>query len=99
MLPDDHPRRGLVTQRLAETCLPLGHHAKSQELLAEMIEAARAGGDRPSELLARLELARVRLRIGPDPIPLEAFRREADEALAYFIEAGGRKSTRLNSSD
>src|SRR5439155_20603555 len=27
-----------------------------------------------------------RLRIGPDPIPLEAFRREADEALAYFME-------------
>jgi len=88
MLPDDHPRRGLVTQRLAETCLPLGRHAKSQELLAEMIEAAHAAGDRSSELLARLELARVRLRIGPDPVPLDAFRREAHEALAYFTDLG-----------
>ena len=88
MLPEDHPRRGLVTQRLAETCLPLGRHAKSQALLAEMIVAARAAGDRSSELLARLELARVRLRIGPDPAPLEAFRREAEAALAYFTEAG-----------
>jgi DNA-binding SARP family transcriptional activator/tetratricopeptide (TPR) repeat protein len=88
MLPEDHPRRGLVTQRLAETCLPLGHHAKSQVLLAEIIEAARASGDRSSELLARLELARVRLRIGPDPAPLEEFRREAEEALAHFTESG-----------
>src|SRR5438093_5374703 len=87
MLPEDHPTRGLVTQRLAETCLPLGRHAKSQSLLAEMIVAARAAGDRSSEFLARLELARVRLRIGPDPVPLEEFRREAAEALDYFTRS------------
>jgi DNA-binding SARP family transcriptional activator/tetratricopeptide (TPR) repeat protein len=88
MLPADHPRRRLVTQRLAETCLPLGRHAKSQELLADMIETARAAGDHSSELLARLELARVRLRIGPDPVPIDSFRREAAEALAHFTEVG-----------
>ncbi|MFL5797251.1 MAG: BTAD domain-containing putative transcriptional regulator [Actinomycetota bacterium] len=86
MLPVEHPRRGLVTQRLAETGLPLGRHARSRELLDEMVEAARAAGDRSAEMLARLELARVELRIGPDPIPLATFRHEADEAIAHFAE-------------
>jgi DNA-binding SARP family transcriptional activator/tetratricopeptide (TPR) repeat protein len=88
MLPGDHPRRNLVTQRLAETGLPLGRHERSRELLGEMIETARAAGDRSAEMLARLERARVELRIGPDPIPLEAFRREAGEALAHFAHTG-----------
>ena len=88
MLPADHPRRPVVTQRLAETCLPLGHHPQSQELLGEMIEAARAAGDRSSEVFARLERARVQLLIGPDPEPLETFRREAEEAFAYFTATG-----------
>src|SRR5439155_22011807 len=88
MLPDDHPRRAPVTQRLAETCLPLGHHARSQELLGEMIETARTAGDRSSELYARLERARVQLLIGPDPLPLEAIGREAEEAFAHFTETG-----------
>ncbi len=74
----------VVTQRLAEACLPLGHHTRSQELLGEMIETARATGDRPSELYARLERARVQLLTGPDPTPLEAIRREADVAFAHF---------------
>ncbi|MGH2704236.1 MAG: BTAD domain-containing putative transcriptional regulator [Actinomycetota bacterium] len=88
MLPPDHPRRTVVTQRLAEACLPLGHHARSQELLGELIEAARASGDRSSELFARLERARVQLLIGPDPAPLEAFLREAEQALAHFTQTG-----------
>ncbi len=88
MLPTDHPRRAVVTQRLSEACLPLGHHARSHELLDEMIVAARAEGDRSSELYARLERARVQLLIGPDPVPLEAIRREAEEAFAHFIATG-----------
>src|SRR5439155_3589149 len=54
----------------------------------EMIEAARAEGDRSSELFARLELARVQLQTGPDPLPLDAFRDEAEEASAHFTETG-----------
>ena len=88
MLPSDHPRRPVVTQRLAEACLPLGHHARSQELLREMIEAARAAGDRSSELYARLERARVQLLVGPDPLPVETIGREADAAFAHFTETG-----------
>jgi DNA-binding SARP family transcriptional activator/tetratricopeptide (TPR) repeat protein len=86
LLPTDHPRRAIVTQRLAETGLPLGHHRQSQQLLGEMIEDARTKGDRSSELYARLERARVQLLVGPDPVPLEALRREADEAWAFFTE-------------
>ena len=88
MFPADHPRRSVVTQRLAEACLPLGHHARSQELLGEIIEVARTAGNRSSELYARLERARVQLLIGPDPLPLEAIGREAEEAFAHFTETG-----------
>jgi tetratricopeptide (TPR) repeat protein len=88
MLPADHLRRPAVTQRLAEAGLPLGHHARSEELLREIIEAARAAGDRSSELYARLERARVQLLIGPDPLPLEEIGREAEEAFAHFTQTG-----------
>jgi hypothetical protein len=41
-----------------------------------------------SERLARLERARIQFVIGPDPVPLAAIRREADEAAAFFADAG-----------
>ena len=88
MLPLDHPRRPEVTQHLAEICLPLGYHDRSQELLGEIIEAARAAGDRSAELLARLERGRVQILVGPDPVPMDAFRQEAEEAFVYFTQTG-----------
>jgi DNA-binding SARP family transcriptional activator/tetratricopeptide (TPR) repeat protein len=88
MLPPDHPRRPGLTQRLAEVRLVLGRFSQAQELLGELMQAAAAAGDRSSELAARLEHARVRFIIGPDPVPLAAIRRQAEEAARRYAEAG-----------
>jgi DNA-binding SARP family transcriptional activator/tetratricopeptide (TPR) repeat protein len=88
LLPEEHPRRLVVTQRLAEVDLVLGRHREAQALLDEVIALTRAAGDLASERLARLERARSQFTIGPDPVSLAAIRREADEAAAFFAEAG-----------
>jgi tetratricopeptide (TPR) repeat protein len=88
LLPTDHPRRPTVTQRLAEAYLVLGRHTQAQELLLELIEAAHAGGNLSSEMSARLERARIQYIIGPDPIPLGAIWREAEEAAEFYADAG-----------
>jgi tetratricopeptide (TPR) repeat protein len=88
LLPSDHPRQPVVTQRLAEAYLVLGRHTQAQELLLELMEAARAGGDRSSEMSARLERARIQFIIGPDPVPLVAIRQEAEQAAEFYADAG-----------
>jgi hypothetical protein len=57
-------------------------------MLGELMQAAAAVGDWSSELAARLEHARVRFIIGPDPTPLAAIRRQAEEAARLYAEAG-----------
>ena len=88
LLPTDHPRRPAVTQRLAEAYLVLGRHTQAQELLLELMETAHAEGDLSRETSARLERARIQFIIGPDPIPLVAIRREAEQAAEFYADAG-----------
>jgi tetratricopeptide (TPR) repeat protein len=88
LLPLDHPRRPVLTQRLAEVRLVLGRFSQAQELLGELMQVAAAAGDRSSELAAGLEHARVRFIIGPDPVSLAAIRRQAEEAARLYAEAG-----------
>jgi len=88
LLAPEHERRPVVTQQLAEISLPLGRHARGQELLRSLAERARAKSDTSSERSARLEHARIQLVIGPDPIPLAEIRQEADEAASVFAGAG-----------
>jgi tetratricopeptide (TPR) repeat protein len=88
LLPDDHPRRSVLAQRLAEVNLILGRFPAAQQMLRERAAAAAAMGDRPSERAALLEHARIQLIIGPDPVPLAAIRREAGEAAAFYTGTG-----------
>lgn len=84
LLPEEHPARMTLTQRLAEAELVVGHFAQAQDLLRELADAARARGDTTAEWSARLELARVQCIIGPDPVTLDALRHEAGQAAAHY---------------
>jgi tetratricopeptide (TPR) repeat protein len=86
LLPSGHPLRLTVTQRLAEFLLSLGRFNEAQDMLIEL--AAAANGDRSAELSARLEHARIQHVIGPDPVPLDTIRRQADVAEEYFAQVG-----------
>jgi tetratricopeptide (TPR) repeat protein len=88
MLPSGHPRRPQVTQSLAETDLVLGRHAQAQQMLVELRDTARARGDESSEWSARLEHARIQCILGPDPIPLDAIRQEAEQAAEFYATTG-----------
>jgi DNA-binding SARP family transcriptional activator/tetratricopeptide (TPR) repeat protein len=88
LLPSGHGRRPLLTQRLAEVQLVLGRFSEAQEMLRDLMETAAAVGDRSSERSARLENARIQFIVGPDPVPLAAIRREAEEAAKFYAEAG-----------
>jgi DNA-binding SARP family transcriptional activator/class 3 adenylate cyclase len=88
LLPSDHAKRPVVTQRLAEAYLVLGRFTQGQELLLELAEAARAGGDQSYERSARLERTRIQFIIGPDPVPLASIRREAEKTAGFYADAG-----------
>jgi DNA-binding SARP family transcriptional activator/tetratricopeptide (TPR) repeat protein len=88
LLPVDDPRRLAMTQALAEIHLVLGRFPEAQEMLREVTESAASAGDRSSEWSARLEHARIQFITGPDPVPLAAIQREAEQAAAFYDEAG-----------
>lgn len=88
LLPPSDALWSPVTQQLAEVCLVLGRFADAQRLLDERREAARAAGDRATELAARLERTRIQFIIGPDPVPLDEVLRVAEEARAEFAASG-----------
>jgi DNA-binding SARP family transcriptional activator/tetratricopeptide (TPR) repeat protein len=88
LLPPENPRRARVSRVLAEAYQVLGRHSPADELLAELMDDARAVGDRSSERAIRLERARIQIFTGPDPIPLESLGQEAGEAARFFAEAG-----------
>ncbi|MEI8410067.1 MULTISPECIES: BTAD domain-containing putative transcriptional regulator [unclassified Kribbella] len=85
LFPADHPRHLVVSQRLAETDLVLGRFDQALHLLDDLIEQADDISDRRS---AQLEHARIQFIIGPDPVPLDVIRAEADDAAAYYADAG-----------
>ena len=88
LLPPENSRRVQVTRVLAEAYQVLGRHSPSDELLAELMNAERAVGDRSSEQSIRLERARIQIFTGPDPIPLDSLAREASDAARFFADRG-----------
>jgi tetratricopeptide (TPR) repeat protein len=88
LLPPGNPRRTRVTRGLARAYQVLGRHSPADDLLAELMDAARAVGDRSSERSIRIERARIQIFRGPDPIPLDSLEREANEAAQFFAKDG-----------
>jgi DNA-binding SARP family transcriptional activator/class 3 adenylate cyclase len=88
LLPSSHPQRPRVMRHLAEAYQVLGRHGEADAELAELVEGARAEGDRSLEQDIRLERARVQVFTGPDPVTLEAIRHEAEQSLQMFEGAG-----------
>ena len=86
MLPDGHPLVPSITQRLAEVSLPLGDHARAQELLLQL--SIMPGLDPVDSWLARLEHARSLSITGPHGMTAEDLVAIAREAMAFFAEAG-----------
>jgi DNA-binding SARP family transcriptional activator len=86
MLPAGHPLVPTATQRLAEVSMPLGDHARSQELLLQL--SNMPGVDPVDRWLARLEHARSMCITGPHGMTTEDLVAIAREAAAFFAEAG-----------
>jgi DNA-binding SARP family transcriptional activator len=88
LLPPEDSRRAHVTRVLAEAYQVLGRHSLADELLAELLDAARTIGDRSSERSLRQERARIQIFTGADPIPLDSLEREASDAARLSAETG-----------
>ncbi|MDX1659256.1 MAG: hypothetical protein R3343_10590, partial [Nitriliruptorales bacterium] len=82
LLPTDHDLRTEATQKLAETSLPIGHHATAQELLAELAE--RPDVTEAERWSARLERTRSLCLTDPGPGGLDAAEETTAQALAFF---------------
>ena len=82
LLPEDHRIRTRSTQVLAETSLPLGHHAQAQRLLADLAE--RPDVDEAARWSARLERTRSLTLTDPGPHDLDVADDVARQALAFF---------------
>jgi hypothetical protein len=85
LLPDRHPLVPTATQRLAEVSLPLGDHARAQELLLQL--GNTPGLDPVDRWLARLEHARSMCITGPHGMTAEDLAAVARQAAAFFSEA------------
>ena len=77
-----------MTRVLAEAYQVLGRHRPADELLMELMTAARAVGDSSWERSIRIERARIQIFTGPDPIALDSLEREASDAARFFADAG-----------
>jgi DNA-binding SARP family transcriptional activator len=88
LLPGFHPQRRAVMRVLAETYPMLGRHDQADAVLEEMLEQARAEGNRLLEQAIHLERARVRVITGPDPMRLDQIREEVERTLEVFSTAG-----------
>lgn len=82
LLPDDHRVWTRSAQLLAETSLPIGHHAQAQRLLAELAE--RPDVDEPARWSARLERTRSLGLTDPGPGGLDDAAEVAQQALTFF---------------
>jgi len=79
LVPRDHPDLPGIRRHLAEAYQVLGRHHDADALLAAMQE------DSPE---IRIERARIRMIMGPDPVPLRSIREEAEQALTAFGQSG-----------
>ncbi|TDO34216.1 AAA ATPase-like protein [Kribbella sp. VKM Ac-2527] len=86
LLPDGHPLVPTATQSLAEVSLPLGDHARAQELLLEL--SNMPGVDPVDRWLARLEHARSMCITGPHGMTADDLVAIAWQAAGFFSEAG-----------
>jgi DNA-binding SARP family transcriptional activator/tetratricopeptide (TPR) repeat protein len=84
LLPAHHPARVPALRRLVAVCPALGRLDEADAVLAELLEHARSEADERLEQHIRLERMRVGMVAGPDPIPLDAVRAEAERSLAVF---------------
>ncbi|MGH2499896.1 MAG: hypothetical protein ACRDF0_07390 [Candidatus Limnocylindria bacterium] len=75
-----------MMRRLAEAYQVVGRLADAESVLATMKREAEAQGDLHLAQIARLELMRLKLFGGPDPINLQSIRNETDGALDVFRE-------------
>lgn len=82
LLPDDHRLRTRSTQQLAETSLPIGHHAQAQRLLAQLAE--RPDVDEAARWSARLERTRSLTLTDPGSGGLDDAAEVTRQALAFF---------------
>jgi DNA-binding SARP family transcriptional activator len=88
LLPASHPRRQEVLRVLAEAYPMLGRHDQADAVVGEMMQHARAEGNRLLEQAMHLERARIRVITGPDPTSLGEIREQAERALDVFSTSG-----------
>lgn len=86
LLPATNPQHRTVMRRLAEAYQVVGRLADAESVLATMLRESEAEGDLRLAQIARLELMRLKLFGGPDPIDLQSIRDETDAALDVFRE-------------
>ncbi|WP_165821262.1 BTAD domain-containing putative transcriptional regulator [Nocardioides gansuensis] len=86
LLPDGHPLVPTATQRLAEVSLPLGDHARAQELLLQLSNMPSL--EPVDRWLARLENARSMCITGPHGMTADDLVAIARQAAAFFSGAG-----------
>ncbi|HSI93057.1 MAG TPA: BTAD domain-containing putative transcriptional regulator [Jiangellaceae bacterium] len=84
LLPRDHPQRPQALRRLVAVCPALGWLSEADDVLEELLEDARERADARQEQHITLERLRVRMVAGPDPMPLNAIRDAAEQALEGF---------------
>lgn len=88
LLPMDHPQRDDVADRISEIYLMLGRHGDADGRLKRALVKARQRGDPRRVSHLRLELARIQLITGPDPIPMDEIEAVGLAALEDAEEAG-----------
>ncbi len=86
LLQPEHSAFREVSYRLAEAHETMGHHADADRILADLLDEPPT--DPAARAVLELERARVRLAIGPDPVPLHQIAEQASAALAIH-EANG----------
>lgn len=74
LLPPNHRQKPEVNSRLAEAHTVMGRHRAADAVLAELAEKTE---DVRLGRFVRIERARIRLAIGPDPTSLDSVREEA----------------------
>ena len=88
LLPPDHDLRPRVLRRLTEAYPIMGRRQEAEDAFAELLDHVERHGDELAIHRTRLEQTRFRMITGPDPIPLATIRKDAEEALETFRQAG-----------
>jgi DNA-binding SARP family transcriptional activator/class 3 adenylate cyclase len=87
LLPAGHAEQPQIRFALSQSRLVLGRHQEADALLAETEADAALAGDEGLGRRIHLERLRIRLIMGPDPMPLDALRAEAEAGLQYFTSS------------